>query len=78
VLDEVGARVHLKNIHVPKHIEDLEKKIEELKEQKNQAVKNQQYEKPLICAIKNPNWSVSWSLPKYSGKKKPKPSAIRS
>jgi ATP-dependent Clp protease ATP-binding subunit ClpC len=45
VLDEVGARTHLKNIHVPKHIEDLEKNIEELKEQKNQAVKNQQYEK---------------------------------
>ncbi len=45
VLDEVGARVHLKNIHVPKHIEELEKKIEILKDQKNQAVKNQQYEK---------------------------------
>ena len=45
VLDEVGARVHLKNIHVPKHIEALEKSIEELKESKNQAVKNQQYEK---------------------------------
>lgn len=45
VLDEVGARVHLKNIHVPKHIEDLEKAIEEVKEQKNSAVKNQQYEK---------------------------------
>ncbi len=45
VLDEVGARTHLKNIHVPKHIEDLEKDIEELKELKNQAVKNQQYEK---------------------------------
>ena len=44
VLDEVGARVHLKNIVVPKHIEDLEKKIEELKEDKNRAVKNQQYE----------------------------------
>jgi ATP-dependent Clp protease ATP-binding subunit ClpC len=45
VLDEVGARVHLKNIHVPKHIEELEKQIEDLKEMKNQAVKNQQYEK---------------------------------
>ncbi|MEM6378227.1 MAG: ATP-dependent Clp protease ATP-binding subunit [Bacteroidota bacterium] len=45
VLDEVGARVHLKNIHVPKHIEELERNIEELKEMKNQAVKNQQYEK---------------------------------
>ncbi len=45
VLDEVGARVHLKNIHVPKHIEELEQKIEDLKDLKSQAVKNQQYEK---------------------------------
>ena len=45
VLDEVGARVHLKNIHVPKHIEELEKRIEALKDDKNYAVKNQQYEK---------------------------------
>lgn len=45
VLDEVGARVHLKNIHVPKHIEDFEARIEQIKEQKNQAVKNQQYER---------------------------------
>jgi ATP-dependent Clp protease ATP-binding subunit ClpC len=44
VLDEVGARVHLKNIVVPKHIEELEKKIEGLKDLKNSAVKNQQYE----------------------------------
>ena len=45
VLDEVGARVHLKNIHVPQHIVELETQIEELKESKNQAVKNQQYER---------------------------------
>ncbi|MCB9309362.1 MAG: ATP-dependent Clp protease ATP-binding subunit [Lewinellaceae bacterium] len=44
VMDEVGARTHLKNIHVPKFIEDLEKEIEGIKEQKNSAVKNQQYE----------------------------------
>jgi ATP-dependent Clp protease ATP-binding subunit ClpC len=45
ILDEVGARVHLKNIHVPKHIVELEQQIEDLKEDKNQAVKNQQYER---------------------------------
>jgi ATP-dependent Clp protease ATP-binding subunit ClpC len=45
VLDEAGARVHLKNIHVPKHILELEEKIELIKERKNSAVKNQQYEK---------------------------------
>lgn len=45
VLDEVGARVHLKNIHVPQHIEEFEKQIEKIKEDKNQAVKDQQYER---------------------------------
>ena len=45
VLDEVGARTHLKNITVPAHIEQVEAKIEEVKEQKNSAVKNQQYER---------------------------------
>ena len=45
IMDEVGARVHLKNIHVPKHIEELEQKIEEVREHKNKAVKGQQYEK---------------------------------
>lgn len=45
VMDEVGARTHLKNIHVPKYIEDVEQEIEVIKEAKNNAVKNQQYEK---------------------------------
>ncbi len=45
VMDEVGARTHLKNIHVPKYIEELEGQIEDVKVSKNQAVKNQQYEK---------------------------------
>lgn len=45
VMDEVGARVHLKNIHVPKHIVELEDEIEKTKEDKNQAVRDQEYEK---------------------------------
>ena len=45
VLDEVGARVHLKNINVPKYVEEIEKQIDLIKEQKNLAVKSQQYEK---------------------------------
>lgn len=44
VLDEVGARVHLKNIHVPKNILTLESKIEEIKQEKNKVVKSQRYE----------------------------------
>ena len=44
VLDEVGARVHLKNIHVPEDVVKLEAKIEEIKDKKNQVVKSQRYE----------------------------------
>jgi len=44
-LDEVGSRVHLTNITVPKSILAVEKKIEDLKEQKNEVIKSQQYEK---------------------------------
>lgn len=44
VMDEVGARVHLKNINVPQNILDLEKKIEDIKQQKNSVVKSQKFE----------------------------------
>ena len=44
VLDEVGARVHLKNINVPQNILDLEKKIEDIKQEKNKVVKSQRFE----------------------------------
>ena len=44
VMDEVGARVHLKNINVPETIVDLEKKIEEVKNEKNKVVKSQRFE----------------------------------
>ncbi len=44
VLDEVGARVHLKNINVPQSIVDLEKQIEEVKNEKNKVVKSQRFE----------------------------------
>ncbi len=45
VLDEVGARVHLKNIHVPKDIQKLEAEIQEIRDKKGEAVKNQDYER---------------------------------
>ncbi|HEU4861387.1 MAG TPA: ATP-dependent Clp protease ATP-binding subunit, partial [Chitinophagaceae bacterium] len=44
VMDEVGARVHLKNINVPPNILDLEKKIEDVKNEKNKVVKSQKFE----------------------------------
>jgi ATP-dependent Clp protease ATP-binding subunit ClpC len=44
VMDEVGARVHLKNINVPQNITELEKKIEDVKTEKNKVVKSQKFE----------------------------------
>ncbi|WP_294673753.1 ATP-dependent Clp protease ATP-binding subunit [uncultured Fluviicola sp.] len=44
-LDEVGSRVHITNINVPQDIIDIEQEIEELKDQKNEVIKSQQYEK---------------------------------
>jgi ATP-dependent Clp protease ATP-binding subunit ClpC len=44
VMDEVGARVHLKNINVPPSITELEQKIEEVKVEKNKVVKSQKFE----------------------------------
>ncbi|AZQ64380.1 ATP-dependent Clp protease ATP-binding subunit [Flammeovirga pectinis] len=44
VLDEVGARVHINNIHVPENIVKLETQIEDIKEEKNKVVKRQKYE----------------------------------
>ena len=44
VLDEAGARVHIKNINVPQNILELEKKIEDIKQEKNKVVKSQRFE----------------------------------
>ncbi|MDF2436398.1 MAG: ATPase, ATP-binding subunit [Bacteroidota bacterium] len=43
-LDEAGSRVHITNINVPKTIVDIEKKLEEIKEEKNKVVRSQKYE----------------------------------
>ncbi len=43
-LDEAGSRVHITNIHVPSTIIDIEKKIEDIKLEKNRVVKSQKYE----------------------------------
>jgi len=44
-LDEVGSRVHITNVNVPKEITDIENQVEELKDQKAEVIRSQQYEK---------------------------------
>jgi ATP-dependent Clp protease ATP-binding subunit ClpC len=43
-MDEAGSRMHITNIVVPPYIEDLEKQIESIKEEKQTAVKLQNFE----------------------------------
>jgi len=55
VMDEAGARVHLSNIHVPQDILELEKSIEEIKTEKNQVVKMQNFEEAARLRDKEKN-----------------------
>ncbi|MFH1321815.1 MAG: ATP-dependent Clp protease ATP-binding subunit [Bacteroidota bacterium] len=43
-LDEAGSMVHIININVPENITAIEKKIEEIKNDKNNVIKSQKYE----------------------------------
>ena len=43
-MDEAGSRVHISNIVVPKEITDIEKKITDVKEKKNEVIRSQKYE----------------------------------
>ena len=43
-LDEAGSRIHITNIVVPETVVALEKKLEEIREHKNDVVKSQKYE----------------------------------
>ena len=48
-LDEAGARVHIGNIHVPTEIIEMEKQVEEIRQQKKQAIKEQRFEDAGKC-----------------------------
>ena len=43
-IDEAGSRVHISNIVVPKEITDIEQKIVDIKEKKNEVIRSQRYE----------------------------------
>ena len=43
-LDEAGSRIHINNIEVPDQIVEIERQLEEVKEEKNNVVKKQKYE----------------------------------
>ena len=48
-LDEVGSRMHIRNLHVPAHIEALEQQIEDKNREKNALVASQKYEMGAEC-----------------------------
>lgn len=66
VMDEVGARVHLKNINVPKELLDLEAKIEDIKQEKNKVVKSQRFEE--AAALRDTEKKLEVELEKAKAK----------
>ncbi|MGN0186538.1 MAG: ATP-dependent Clp protease ATP-binding subunit [Paludibacteraceae bacterium] len=48
-MDEVGSRMHIRNLHVPAHIEALEQQIEDKNKEKNALVAAQKYELAAEC-----------------------------
>ena len=61
-LDEAGSRVHLTNLDVPQHIHELEKELDDAKDKKNTAVKNQKYEEAASFRDKEKNIENKLSL----------------
>lgn len=55
VMDEAGARVHLANIVVPDDVLKLEADVEKVRQEKNQVVKNQNYEEAARLRDKEKN-----------------------
>lgn len=54
-LDEVGSRVHIKNIHVPKEVLQIEADLEKIHDEKKQAVTAQNYETAVVLRDKEKN-----------------------
>ncbi len=61
-LDEAGSRVHLTNLDVPQHIHELERELDDAKDKKNTAVKNQKYEEAASFRDKEKNIESKLSL----------------
>jgi ATP-dependent Clp protease ATP-binding subunit ClpC len=70
VMDEVGARKHIKNINVPETIIELEKKIEDIKLEKNKVVKSQKFEEAASLRIQKSVCRKTWKKLRTIGKRK--------
>ena len=76
-MDEVGAREHLKNINVPQEVVELEKKIEDIKHEKNKVVKSQRFEEAASLRDTEKRLQEDLEKAKASGKKKAKTNVSR-
>ena len=69
VLDESGARVRLANIEVPKEILSLEQELGEISIEKNQAIRNQNFEEAAKLRDRERNIQVDLEAIKFSWEK---------
>ena len=68
-LDEAGSRVHIGSVSVPAEIEELEKKIEELKKEKMKVLSEQKYELAGPIRDQEKQHQYQLRMPSVAGKK---------
>jgi ATP-dependent Clp protease ATP-binding subunit ClpC len=66
VLDEAGARVHLSNIVTPEEVVKIEQEIEKVKAEKNNVVKNQNFEEAARLRDKEKNLQAELEEAKFN------------
>jgi ATP-dependent Clp protease ATP-binding subunit ClpC len=68
-LDEAGARVHISNIVVPTEILEVEQKIIDIKEKKNQVIRGQKYEEAAKLRDVEKQLNATLEIARKDGKK---------
>ncbi|MFV0391741.1 MAG: ATP-dependent Clp protease ATP-binding subunit [Paludibacteraceae bacterium] len=77
-MDEAGSRVHIATVAVPEDIEALEKKIEELKIEKNRVIAEQKYEEavPIRDKEKQTQYQLEDALKRWERESQMNPETV--
>lgn len=77
-LDEAGSRVHIATVAVPAEIEKLEKKLEELKIEKNRVIAEQKYEEavPIRDKEKETQYQLEDAIKRWEKESKLNPEIV--
>lgn len=77
-LDEAGARTHISSVSMPKHIDDLEKRVERLEKEKGEVIERQQYEDAVLIRdqIRNYKLQITKAIDNWEKEQEKKPEIV--